>query len=344
MKKILIFGLMALMVIGMVSAEYKGEFTAGTYLDGDTVLWETNCYSANGNLGNIPETYNPTSAWSSFWIQVDMNNCNAVTTTTTSTTTTTLQEGVWGVGAYYEVGDEVLYNDVTYTCISPHTSQSDWTPDVAVSLWQGAAQLNPGDTWQAGHSYSIGDEVIYGGITYKVRQAHTSQSDWSPDKVLALFKPVITSSQMYYYPPEANEEPTTYASYTQSELSELMTFSYIGAEIKDDGVHYSWSYAKPELDTTGDVKWIVKPVSVILNYDLIADCSNEYSGATCLNILVYGTDSSLINNQTVTSVKSTAQSIANTEVQNAIAFQDELLNTLDVTSYLINSLDITPGN
>lgn len=35
----------------------------------------------------------------------------------------------------YAVGDRVRYEDTLYKCLQNHTSQSDWTPDVAVSLW-----------------------------------------------------------------------------------------------------------------------------------------------------------------------------------------------------------------
>lgn len=35
----------------------------------------------------------------------------------------------------YAIGDRVQYNDHLYKCIQAHTAQSDWTPDVAVSLW-----------------------------------------------------------------------------------------------------------------------------------------------------------------------------------------------------------------
>lgn len=35
----------------------------------------------------------------------------------------------------YTTGDRVQYQDKLYKCIQAHTAQSDWTPDVAVSLW-----------------------------------------------------------------------------------------------------------------------------------------------------------------------------------------------------------------
>ena len=42
--------------------------------------------------------------------------------------------------------------------------------------------------WTEAKAYAVGDELQYSGILYKVIQAHTSQADWQPDKVPALFK------------------------------------------------------------------------------------------------------------------------------------------------------------
>ena len=39
-----------------------------------------------------------------------------------------------------------------------------------------------------GHAYSVGDVANYGGVLYRVVQAHKSQADWTPDKVPALFR------------------------------------------------------------------------------------------------------------------------------------------------------------
>lgn len=42
---------------------------------------------------------------------------------------------LWKVGVSYELGDRVRYNEVLYKVLQNHTSQEDWTPDVAVSLF-----------------------------------------------------------------------------------------------------------------------------------------------------------------------------------------------------------------
>ena len=42
--------------------------------------------------------------------------------------------------------------------------------------------------WSVGIDYKIGDLVAYHGALYEVIQVHTSQADWTPDTVPALFK------------------------------------------------------------------------------------------------------------------------------------------------------------
>lgn len=41
--------------------------------------------------------------------------------------------------------------------------------------------------WAAGEAYTVGYKLLYGGELYKVLQAHTSQADWTPNAVPAMF-------------------------------------------------------------------------------------------------------------------------------------------------------------
>lgn len=50
-----------------------------------------------------------------------------------------------GAGVAYAAGDRVLYNDLLYKVIQAHTSQADWTPDTAVSLF--VRVDDPGEAW-----------------------------------------------------------------------------------------------------------------------------------------------------------------------------------------------------
>ena len=48
-----------------------------------------------------------------------------------------------------------------------------------------AVELFP--AWAGGNAYAIDDRVQYNGKLYKCLQAHTSQSDWTPDAAPALW-------------------------------------------------------------------------------------------------------------------------------------------------------------
>ncbi|MFF0317159.1 lytic polysaccharide monooxygenase [Micromonospora sp. NPDC005252] len=47
-----------------------------------------------------------------------------------------------------------------------------------------------GGTWTAGRTYQVGDQVTYGGLTYRCRQAHTAIPGWEPPNVPALWQQV----------------------------------------------------------------------------------------------------------------------------------------------------------
>ena len=53
---------------------------------------------------------------------------------------------MWKVEHEYAVGDRVQYESKLYKCLQAHTSQEDWTPDTAVSLWVEVAEPGQGDT------------------------------------------------------------------------------------------------------------------------------------------------------------------------------------------------------
>ena len=60
----------------------------------------------------------------------------------------------WEVGVEYKVEEEngvlikprVLYNDVLYRVKQTHTSHADWTPDIAVSLYEEVPKPGQGDS------------------------------------------------------------------------------------------------------------------------------------------------------------------------------------------------------
>lgn len=77
----------------------------------------------------------------------------------------------WKADIYYEAGKRLNYKDIVYKVISSHTSQEDWTPDQATSLY--AKILIPDSTiipdWEQPEStnpYMIGDKVRHKDQTW----------------------------------------------------------------------------------------------------------------------------------------------------------------------------------
>lgn len=46
------------------------------------------------------------------------------------------------------------------------------------------------DDWIAGENYKVGDKMTYADSVFEVIQPHTSQSDWKPNEVPSLYKPI----------------------------------------------------------------------------------------------------------------------------------------------------------
>lgn len=77
----------------------------------------------------------------------------------------------WRENVAYEVGERVLYNEVLYKVLIDHTSQADWTPDVAVSLFAKVLIVDENviSAWEQPDStnpYMKGDKVSHNGKTW----------------------------------------------------------------------------------------------------------------------------------------------------------------------------------
>ena len=75
---------------------------------------------------------------------------------------------MWADGKSYTTDERACYNGILYRCITPHTSQADWTPDKVASLWvriddpsieypQWSQPVGSHD------SYAVGARVSYNG-------------------------------------------------------------------------------------------------------------------------------------------------------------------------------------
>ena len=90
---------------------------------------------------------------------------------------------VWADDVSYVAGDRVRYDGVLYKCLQAHTSQPDWTPDAAPSLWAKVLIPDPDviPEWEQPDStngYFKGDKVTYNGTVY---ESLIDNNVWSPD-------------------------------------------------------------------------------------------------------------------------------------------------------------------
>lgn len=85
-----------------------------------------------------------------------------------------------GNGVQLSVGAIVYYNDNLYRVIQAHTTQSDWTPDVAISLFV-KISIDEFPEWVqptgAHDAYKKGDKVTYNNEHW---QSTVDNNVWQP--------------------------------------------------------------------------------------------------------------------------------------------------------------------
>ena len=77
----------------------------------------------------------------------------------------------WTTDTDYAAGFKVQYGGKLYKCLQAHTSQPDWTPDAAPSLWAKVLIPDPDviPEWEqpgATNAYMQGDKVTHNGKTW----------------------------------------------------------------------------------------------------------------------------------------------------------------------------------
>ena len=77
----------------------------------------------------------------------------------------------WRSGVDYVTGQRVLHGGVLYKALQDHTSQDDWTPDAAPSLFakvliQDAETIPEWEQPDSTNPYSKGDKVTHNGKTW----------------------------------------------------------------------------------------------------------------------------------------------------------------------------------
>lgn len=99
-----------------------------------------------------------------------------------------------GNGVAYEVGKRVLYNDILYKVIQAHTSQAEWTPDAAPSLFAKVinetidGSIPKFEQPDSTNPYMKGDRVIF---NEKVYESLIDNNVYSPEAYPAGWKEII---------------------------------------------------------------------------------------------------------------------------------------------------------
>ena len=88
----------------------------------------------------------------------------------------------WDAAGAYEVGNRVRYADVLYKCLTGHTAQESWTPDVSPSLWAKVLIPDPSviPEWEqpgSTNGYSKEDKVTHNGKTW---ESMVDNNVWEP--------------------------------------------------------------------------------------------------------------------------------------------------------------------
>ena len=99
----------------------------------------------------------------------------------------------WEVDVKYEVGTYIRYEGVLYKVLTTHTSQSDWNPISASSLFAKVLTDPTGETineWvqpDSTNPYMAGDKVTFNGKTY---ESVIDNNVWSPSAYPAGWKEI----------------------------------------------------------------------------------------------------------------------------------------------------------
>lgn len=100
----------------------------------------------------------------------------------------------WAENEQVEIGWMRIYNDIKYEVIQAHQTQSDWTPDVATTLWKLYVDDIGIPVWAqptgAHDAYNTGDQVWFPTEGSTVYESLIDANVWSPTAYPAGWKTV----------------------------------------------------------------------------------------------------------------------------------------------------------
>lgn len=92
--------------------------------------------------------------------------------------------------------------------------------------------------WESGVAYAVGDRRQYNGLLYRCVQAHTSQADWTPDVVPALWVRTSTEEWPEWIQPQGAHD--AYNAGDKVSHNGKHWISDIDANVYEPGV-YGWT-------------------------------------------------------------------------------------------------------
>lgn len=120
----------------------------------------------------------------------------------------------WKTGKQYTVNERIRYGGRIFKVLQNHTSQDDWTPSRAPSLFAEILTSESGEPeeWQqpsSTNAYLTGDKVIYNGLIY---ESLIDNNTWSPVDYPQGWKLI---SETEPTPEEPTPEESTIPEWTQ---------------------------------------------------------------------------------------------------------------------------------
>lgn len=128
--------------------------------------------------GGVPENYAAVFAMAKM-------NAEEITDDEQALKVADLYDSWSGDGVAYKTGKYLTYKDILYKVLQNHTSQADWTPDTAASLYakvltDPSGKVLPWEQPQSTNPYKKGDRVTHKGKTW---ESLVDGNVWEPGAV-----------------------------------------------------------------------------------------------------------------------------------------------------------------
>lgn len=95
----------------------------------------------------------------------------------------------WTPGVEVEAGAVRSFGGRLWEAVQGHGTQDGWCPPQVPALWRLLREASPEVwVWEPGVAVAVGDLAVYGDVTYRALQAHTTQDGWHPPAVPALWQ------------------------------------------------------------------------------------------------------------------------------------------------------------